>query len=304
MISIIIATYNRKDHLSNSIESILSQTYKDFEIIIVDDGSTDGTEELVRKNFKDSRIRYIKLSENKGATFARNTGLGEVRGEYFMVWDSDDVLYPNALEVIINIFNRNHNLAVVSSPARSLLRGKEIGYNKVAEGVIPKDIIICRLLPSNHKIRVARTSLCGEVRYKARNVDFLVNVEMAQCGKWYSFPEYLGDVILESNQNSLTLNRRKTNLDLAILRAPYLADYLIKYADILKTNCPEKYAGFSYGAAIGFFANGNKEKTRYYVKEALKIHPKIRYILLYLLNFVPLGLFLFKGAVKIKNIIF
>lgn len=304
MISIVITTYNRRDSIVNSIKSVLNQTYTNFELIIVDDGSIDGTEYVVRNSFKDTRIKYIKLKDNKGATFARNTGLSEVRGDYFMVWDSDDILYPNALITIYEIFNNNPEIVTVSAPARSILSGKDIEYNKINSGLVLKDIVISRLLPSNHKIRVSKTKNCGNVRYKSKNIDFLFNVELAEKGPWFCYPEYLGDVILESSSNSLTKARKRTNLELAKERSPYLSEYLDKYRELLVKKVPEKYAGFSYGAAIGFFALNKNKEARFYIKEAIKTKPYFKYLLLYILIVLPFGYKIFKNIVKLKNLIF
>lgn len=102
-ISIIIPTYNRANLIGKSINSVLNQTFKDFEIIIVDDGSTDNTENIV-KNFDDRRIRYIKNKRNKGACAARNAGIKIAKGKYIAFQDSDDEWLPEKLEKQIKFF--------------------------------------------------------------------------------------------------------------------------------------------------------------------------------------------------------
>ncbi len=98
MISIIVPTYNRAKEIPKSIESILSQTYKDFELIIIDDGSTDNTQEVV-ETYQDKRIRYIKNTTSQhGVSVARNIGIRESAGEYITFNDSDDIFYPEKLE--------------------------------------------------------------------------------------------------------------------------------------------------------------------------------------------------------------
>jgi len=89
VISVIIPSYNRAATLPMAIESVLGQTYRDIELIIVDDGSTDGTEGLIR-SITDSRLRYIKLEKNGGACRARNIGIDAARGEHIAFQDSDD----------------------------------------------------------------------------------------------------------------------------------------------------------------------------------------------------------------------
>lgn len=97
MVSIVIPTYNRGYCLSRSINSILNQTYEDYELVVVDDGSDDNTSEVVHE-FKDSRIKYIKLDENRGVSYARNVGMDVAVGDYIAFQDSDDVWLPEKLE--------------------------------------------------------------------------------------------------------------------------------------------------------------------------------------------------------------
>jgi len=102
-VSIILPSFNRAHLLPRAIKSILSQTFQDFELIIVDDGSSDNTEEVI-KSFKDNRIIYIRHDKNKGANAARNTGLQVAGGEYIAFQDSDDEWLPEKLEKQIKVF--------------------------------------------------------------------------------------------------------------------------------------------------------------------------------------------------------
>ena len=97
MVTVIIPTFNRSSTLKNSIRSVLSQTYKDIELLIIDDGSTDDTYEVVN-GFDDSRIRYIHYSPNQGAAHARNVGIEKANGDYIAFHDSDDLMVPNRIE--------------------------------------------------------------------------------------------------------------------------------------------------------------------------------------------------------------
>ena len=103
-VSVIIPTYNRAHLLGRAIKSVLNQTYKDFELIVVDDGSTDDTEKVVG-NFKDERIRYISLEKNMGAGVARNRGIEASRGKYIAFHDSDDEWLAEKLEKQTGVFN-------------------------------------------------------------------------------------------------------------------------------------------------------------------------------------------------------
>ena len=98
-VSVIIPTYNRAHLISRAIQSVLKQTYKDFEVIVIDDGSTDNTEYIIKQfQDKDNRIRYIKHKKNKGGAAARNTGIKAANAEYIAFQDSDDEWFPEKLE--------------------------------------------------------------------------------------------------------------------------------------------------------------------------------------------------------------
>lgn len=98
-ISVIMCTYNRKDFLPRSIESILSQTFHDFEFIVVNNGSTDGSEEICQKYAKqDNRIKMLHIAENHGAPAGRNKGLDTASCEYITIVDDDDYCEQRMLE--------------------------------------------------------------------------------------------------------------------------------------------------------------------------------------------------------------
>ena len=103
-VSVIVPTYNRLNTLKRAIQSVLDQTCQDFEIIVVDDASTESPEKLVHF-FKDSRIRYFRHPKNKGANAARNTGINCASGEYIAFLDSDDEWLPEKLECQLKSFN-------------------------------------------------------------------------------------------------------------------------------------------------------------------------------------------------------
>ncbi len=103
-ISVIIPVYNHEKYIAESIESVLNQSYKDFEIVVVDDGSTDRTPEILR-DFG-CKIKYIR-QENKGGAAALNTAIRNSTGEYLAWVSSDDVFMPTKLEDQIKFFNEN-----------------------------------------------------------------------------------------------------------------------------------------------------------------------------------------------------
>jgi cellulose synthase/poly-beta-1,6-N-acetylglucosamine synthase-like glycosyltransferase len=114
LVSVIIPCYNHAHFLEQAIESVRAQSYSDFEIIVVDDGSTDNTTEVVRRH---SRVRYV-YQENAGLSSARNTGLWHSHGEFLVFLDADDRLLRNALETGVSCMRKHPECAFVSGHCR------------------------------------------------------------------------------------------------------------------------------------------------------------------------------------------
>ena len=101
-VSVCIPTYNRKDYLKEALESVFAQTYKDYEVVIVDDGSTDGTEDMLKDAGYD--VRYY-WAEHIGQAAARNKLIELACGEYITFLDSDDLLFPDAVEKLMDVID-------------------------------------------------------------------------------------------------------------------------------------------------------------------------------------------------------
>ena len=112
-VSVVIATYNYGRYLGEAIQSVLDQTFGDFELIVVDDGSTDSTRDVVA-SFTDPRIRYIYQS-NRGSSFAYNRGIIASRGEYITFLDADDVWFPQNLELKVKALDSRPDIGLVCS---------------------------------------------------------------------------------------------------------------------------------------------------------------------------------------------
>ncbi|MCK4819314.1 glycosyltransferase family 2 protein, partial [bacterium] len=106
-VSVIIPTCNRAEYITQAIDSVLAQTYTDYEIIVVDDGSTDNTKEVMEPYM--DRIRYI-YQENAGVSAARNTGIKAAKGDWVAFLDSDDEWLPGKLAVQIRAVERHPQL--------------------------------------------------------------------------------------------------------------------------------------------------------------------------------------------------
>lgn len=112
LISVVIPTYNRAYIIDKAIKSVINQSAQNFEIIVVDDGSTDNTEKVIT-NFHNEGIRYIKHSENRGEAKASNTGIINSKGELIAFLDSDDEFFPEKLEKQIKLLDSSRSLGAV-----------------------------------------------------------------------------------------------------------------------------------------------------------------------------------------------
>lgn len=113
-VSIIVPTHNCVEYLGQAVRSVMHQTYSDLEVIVIDDGSNDATEDLMKElSGEDDRIRYVKCKHSKGAAAARNLGLHQASGEFISFLDCDDIYDPKKLECLIDVLKNHPNIGVV-----------------------------------------------------------------------------------------------------------------------------------------------------------------------------------------------
>lgn len=108
-VSIIIPAYNCSDYIVETLNSIVSQTYADFECIVVDDGSTDDTLRLI-STYTDSRVKLISQKNSGGPSKPRNVGIAAAQGEIIFIFDSDDIMYPSKLQDCVTVFQQNKSV--------------------------------------------------------------------------------------------------------------------------------------------------------------------------------------------------
>jgi len=163
MISVVMATYNRAGTLPRAIDSVLRQTYTDWELIVVDDGSNDETAATLAK-FADERIRVFRHDGNRGVTAAKNTGLDHVRGEWFTTFDSDDEMVPDALEVMLDCARRTGATAITCNCADSQT-GEMTGLGHSSDGrMSPQEMA----RHTGEHWGITETSLLGDLRFDER----------------------------------------------------------------------------------------------------------------------------------------
>lgn len=270
LISIIIPTYNRADTIGRTLKSILSQSWKNFEIIIVDDGSTDHTPDVLN-TFTDCRINIVKHPVNKGVTAAKNTGLNNISGEWFTIVDSDDELVPEALEQVIKV-------PLHMDPSVNKITCN--GYNSVTKeftgtGIDHNQYIDEKKIISELKgdfWGLTKTSLLGNDR-------FLENLLGVEDSLWLRIYEkaniyyiHKALLIVHTEGTDRVSNKQKDPHTQALFYKELMKDrfYLQK---ILKYN-PEYYIKLCTSAVFYLSCNKNKDEARYYSYQLKKLNRK------------------------------
>ncbi len=278
MVSVIIATYNRCNLLKRAIESVLKQTYRNFEVIVVDDASGDETYKMISISFKSfidkGTIRYYRNEINKERSFCRNLGMKEAKGEYFAFLDDDDEWLLNHLENLVKFLDANPDVGVAFSNCYEVFEdgGRRLFYAgiKTGKGKWYRDLCIDRyfITGSAYIIR-------GEVYEKlggfkeglepSEDREYLARIAMNYNVGYSSIPTvykytHSGSYGHLRSHNKLALAREKTW-------------YAIK-ANSVKVSYPIKpriECRWLLHLSLNFLPD--LDKTKYYLIEAVKIYP-------------------------------
>jgi glycosyltransferase involved in cell wall biosynthesis len=165
LVSIVLPVYNGGDYLRDSVRSILEQTYRNLELIVVDDGSTDGCMEEVAR-LSDERIRSFR-QENAGRAAALNLGLDHARGSFYATQDADDLSHPRRVERLVQVLREQPDVAAVFSGHDLLL-----GDRRVAPLFADRDRDACAraieafAMPSHDPTAMFRLEMVGDLRYE------------------------------------------------------------------------------------------------------------------------------------------
>ncbi len=152
LISIIIPTYNRAQYLVRAIDSVLKQSYRNWELIIIDDASDDRTEEIIASYLKNPQITYQKLPFNKGVSHARNRGVDKALGEWIAFLDSDDEWLPHKLQEQLTLWHERPDLRVIHGEEIWIRAGKRVNQKKIHQKfggqIFEKCLPLCLISPS------------------------------------------------------------------------------------------------------------------------------------------------------------
>lgn len=236
LISIIIPIYNSEKYIKKCINSVIEQSYKNIEIILVNDGSTDNSLEICKSYKKiDSRIRIIN-QKNKGTAAARNVGIKKSKGEYICFVDSDDEIKSNYVEYLLYLINKNDcDIAIASYTVKSGKKEYDLGIGYSEKIINQKECL--QLLLNSKGFTV---SLCSKL-FKRNVFDCIIFPE----GYMYEDDATIYEIILNcekisyGNKSIYTYYVRNNSVMTSNFSNKRLI--LLKYADKMKSDILSKY---------------------------------------------------------------
>ena len=181
LVSIIMPTYNRSKFIGKAISSVFNQHYQNWELIVVDDGSTDDTATILELYAKDTRIRYFR-QKRSGATRARNFGLRKSVGQLVLFLDSDDEILPLKLERHVTLFNEQKSLDVTVSEV--LRYNYESGREELIRNIMPKRDLSVEFV--GKKIKWCIHGPIWSKNFLLREKGFDVNLTSSQDFEFYA----------------------------------------------------------------------------------------------------------------------
>jgi len=239
IISVVMPCFNASRYIDKAIESVLTQTFSNFEFIIINDGSTDETHEVVNR-YKDSRINYINFKKNKGNYVARNLGIKKAKGTFICVMDSDDVSYPNKLSTQYKYMLKHPHIGCVGCHADKIDKyGNIIGAVKCP--LLKSDRLATLLLMDNVMVHpsimlrkdvLLEYNLLYDTRYKyAADFDFLGR--FAQYSKIINIKDTLVQYRIHDSQISSAKQDEQKNYAESI-RLARLKEFKLRFSPAQK----------------------------------------------------------------------
>lgn len=193
LVSIIMPSFNTGKYITETIESVLAQSYKNWELIIVDDCSSDNTDEIVSNYLSDDRIYYFKNEKNSGGAFSRNRALREAKGRWIAFLDSDDLWMPEKLEKQIDFMDRNGYSFSYTNYEEINVEGNRNGVKVTGPKKITKTGMYNYCWPGCLTVMYDR-SVVGLIQIEdiKKNNDYAMWLKVCKKADCYLLDEYLG----------------------------------------------------------------------------------------------------------------
>ena len=275
-LSVIIASYNHQDYIAETLRSLEEQTFGDFEIIIVDDGSTDKTVELAQN--AQSRAQ-IYTQENRGVVAARNRGIELAKGKYICFVDSDDMVLPERFAKQVALLDGDIELGLVFADALIIdSKGNQIGRFADVYPVVPGDV--AQMLAMHYcftpmitvMVRADVLRKTGPFEKPGPISDYMKWIEVAHISKVHYDPEPLGCWRRHQASTSKQANKVKSYAKTRAALKRILRKHPTLEAEIGK-KIVKRYSRSYFLTAFWLAAEGNVRRARKYYFKAVKLYP-------------------------------
>lgn len=216
LVSVVLPVYNCELYIKDAISSIFNQTIQDFEILVIDDCSTDNTLEIVRA-IKDSRIKIICKEKNKGLIDSLNIGFAEANGKYIARMDGDDISYPERFEKQLYILENNSDIKVCGCWLKEFDGSdKVIKHKEFHNEIVARLLLSCSMSLGSVLLerKWAQKFKFDENKKHVEDYDFWARI--AWSGKLYNIQEVLYDYRVHNSQVSLMHQQAQINGDIGI----------------------------------------------------------------------------------------
>jgi glycosyltransferase involved in cell wall biosynthesis len=292
LVSVIIPTYNSAEYIEEALESVFEQTFQDFEIIVVDDGSTDGTGEILKKY--GDRIRYI-FQGNSGPASARNQGIRTALGEFIAFLDADDLWVPTKLEKQLELFRQRKDLGMVTTGACSFDEKGVFGYSTdKRETLMVGDIAINIFLRSNigTPTVMVRKEIFDSVGFFEENIRQSEDDNMwIRIAAHYEV-ELIDEALIKVRNHPQRMTLNKSELLDSVQTSIQLL--MTKYGDVVKKKIekavPIKLSQVQFSIGYGYYESGNYREARKAFIRGARYRIRTWKNLLYLMfTFIPPG---------------
>lgn len=285
LISVILTTYNRCHLLPRAVNSVLRGTYEHFELVIVDDASSDATPQ-VASQLKDSRIRYVRLPDNGGVLRARNRGFDLARGEYITILDDDDELLPDALSTVAEEFQKSaqEGIDVLWFDCLDAESGERSGSMPGAGRTISFEDFVCGRLQGDFWLTFSRKALTGSRFNEALKAhESLLWLQIHQTHKARHVATTLCKKYREHGGERLCdMSVRLRQLEHTTLA---LSQFIQQFGDAVRNLCPSVYGRRLAYLGLHQMATNDFVSGRSSILRSLKYRFSLKYLLLYLSSY-------------------
>ena len=275
-LSVVIASYNHQDYIAETLKSLEEQTFQDFEVIMIDDGSKDKTVEVAAN--APSRAQ-IHVQENQGVVAARNRGIGLAEGQYICFVDSDDVVLPDRFAKQVGLLDADPELGLVYADALIIdSAGQTIGKFGDVYPVVPGDT--AQMLVAHYcftpmitvMVRAEVLRKTGPFQKPGPISDYMKWIEVAHLSKVHYDPEPLGCWRRHQTSTSKQANKVKSYAKTRTAIRNILRKYPTLQENIEK-KITRRFSRSYFLTGFWLAADGNVKRARKYYFKALKIYP-------------------------------